>query len=52
MREWLGTAWELASGRVIWRTLVAARAGTLQRKGSAVARTADARVCASGGCTR
>jgi hypothetical protein len=45
VRELLCGAWELASGRIIWRALVQARAGTLRRKAAgAVTRTAGARV--------
>ena len=45
--ELLRAAWELASGRVIWRALVQSRAGTLRRRDARVARTAEARVCVS-----
>ena len=46
--ELLRTAWELASGRLIWRALLQARAGTLRRRNEPrVARTAEARVYTS-----
>ena len=48
VRELLRAGWELASGRVVWRTLLLARAGKLRRPAGGVARTDQARVCVSG----
>ena len=46
--ELMRSAWELASGRLIWRALLQARAGTLRRRNAPrVARTAEAHVYTS-----